>query len=209
MSVTLPVAAICVVLTVLVAPVETVPPDRIQSLAVRGPLRVLPELDIDPDVYADERLTAAPVSVMSTDFVAVELNVVAEPVREEADTETPPAVPRRDELEALTMDDIQDAVRTTGLPMPAASELEVLHIERPVYPRRAIELGVEGRLEIALLVDEHGRVIYARAIDPDRLPLLEGAATEAAYRYLFRPYLVRGAPTSFWVRIPFEFRLLS
>ncbi len=199
----------CLLLTVLFAPVKTVPPDHIRSLAVRGPLRVLPELDIDPDVYTDERLTAAPVSVMSTDFVAVELRYVVEPLREEADAEPPPAVPQRDQLEALTMDDIQDAVRTTGLPLPAASELEVLHVERPVYPRRAIEMGVEGLLEIALLVDEQGRVIYARAIEPDRYPLLERAATDAAYRYLFKPYFVRGAPTSFWVRIPFEFRLLS
>lgn len=209
MSVTLPIATTCLLLTLLIAPVETVPPDRIESLGLRGPLRVLPELDIDPDVYADTRLTAAPLSFMSTDFVAIELSYVAEPLLEEPDAEPPAVVPEREQLEALTMDDIQDAVRTTGLPLPAASELEVLHVERPVYPRRAIEMGVEGRLEIALLVDEHGRVIYARAIEPDRYPLLERAATDAAYRFLFKPYVLRGVPTPFWVRIPFEFRLLS
>lgn len=209
MSVTLPLAASWVLLAVRLTPIQSPPPEQIQSLALRGAFHVLPELDIDPDVFSDDRLTAAAVSVMPTDFVAVELRPVAEPMREDPLAEPPPAVPERDRLEAITLDDIQDAVRTTGLPLPAASELEVLHVERPVYPRRAIELGVEGRLEIALLVDERGRVIFARPIEEDRYPLLERAAQEAAYRYLFKPYLVRGSPTPFWVRIPFEFRLLS
>ena len=39
-----------------------------------------------------------------------------------SNAEPPAAVPEREQLEALTMDDIQDAVRTTGLPLPAASE---------------------------------------------------------------------------------------
>jgi len=82
-------------------------------------------------------------------------------------------------------------------------------VERPVYPRLAIEQGIEGLVEIALLSNQRGHVVFARALEENRYPLLERAAVDAAYRYLFRPYLVRGNPTPFWVRIPFEFRLLS
>ncbi len=209
MSVTLPVALSFMMSALLLTPVERTPPQTVRSIALRGAFHVLPELDIDPDAYSQERLTAAPVSVMSSDFVAVELRYTVEPQMEERPAEPPPAVPQRDRLEALTLDDIQDAVRTTGLPLPAASDLEVLHLERPIYPRRAIELGVEGRVEIAMLVDEEGRVVFARAMEEARYPLLEASALEAAYRYLFRPYSVGGVATPFWVRIPFEFRLLS
>ncbi len=210
MAATLPAAAVFLVATLLLVPGEEVTALRHQALmGIRGPMRVLPELDIQPEEESERRLTAAPRMAMPVDFVAVELDYALNPEAEKKVPEPRPLLEAQDPVEVLTSDNVQDAIRTTGLPVPAQSELEVLHVARPLYPREAVRREIEGRVTVMLLVGRDGSVSQTYVLDPGRFPLLETAAREAARRYVFRPYTVDGKTTPFWVRLPFDFHLVG
>ncbi len=210
MAVTLPVAALALTTVLFLVPAERVTALQRRTVGIRGPMRILPELDIVPEEESERRLTAARVEVPRSDFVALELVYDREVEPEKRPEPVPkPEVAKEDKVEFLTSDDAGDAVRTTGLPVPAQSELEVTHVERPVYPPSAIHLGIEGTVEILMLVDRDGRVNQVYVVDPHKVPLLERAAVEAAYKYRFKPYLVNGTPSLFWVKLPFTFHLVG
>ena len=208
--VSLVLAGLVLAAILYLTPAERLSALRDARLAQRGPLRILPQLDIIPEEESPRRLTAAPVSVTPADFVALDI-VYRTRVTENPVEPVPPPVPqlaRQDPFDFPTVDDLRQAVRTTGLPVPARSELVVLHVERPVYPRQAVDLNIQGTVELMLLVDAGGKVSQVFVVNPNRHPFLERSAVEAAHRFLFGPYLVRGKPTPFWVRLPFVFRLI-
>jgi TonB family protein len=209
MVVTLPLAAIllAVGLVTLPSPHQAILQKR--TVGLKGPLHILPELDITPEELSERRLTAAPRNAATADFVAVELDLVPDRPEEAEEPVPPPKVLDRKQVEVLTTDNVQDAIRTTGLPVPAQTDLEVLYAARPVYPAEAVLREIEGSVEVLLLVDRQGSVTVAYVVNPGRKPLLEEAARRAALRYIFRPYKVNGEPTPFWVRLPFEFHLVS
>jgi TonB family protein len=63
----------------------------------------------------------------------------------------------------------------------------------PNYPDKARRAGVQGPVQIEVVVDEHGDVISAKAAGGD--PVLHEAALEAAQQWKFQPFLVRGKPS--------------
>jgi TonB family protein len=78
---------------------------------------------------------------------------------------------------------------------PIASGLlnnKALSKPAPVYPRAAVASGVEGMVNVQLLVDESGKVISAQAVSGH--PLLREAAATAAYQARFSPTLFEGLP---------------
>ncbi len=209
MRITLPLAAILLAVGLMTLPSPHPAIYRDRTVGFKGPLHIMPELDITPEELSERRLTAAPRNASAADFVAVEIDLVPDE-REMAEEPVPLPKPLdKDQVEVLTTDNVQDAIRTTGLPVPAQTDLEVLFAARPVYPAMAVLREIEGRVEVLLLVDRQGSVTVAYVVDPGRKPLLEEAARRAARRYIFRPYKVNGEPTPFWVRLPFEFHLVS
>jgi protein TonB len=78
---------------------------------------------------------------------------------------------------------------------------------KPAYPSMAMDAGIEGTVLVHVLVDRNGRVAEVRANRDRTVPILEGAALEAARRWVFRPALSNGHAVAVWVTIPFEFRL--
>jgi TonB family protein len=58
-----------------------------------------------------------------------------------------------------------------------------------------------------VIIDENGRVVSARVIDSDAIEVLEDAALEAAYKFLFRPARQGDVPVKCRVVIPFSFAL--
>ncbi len=213
MSFTVPLALASLVVVLYSVPAERITALQEPRVAQSGPLRILPQLDIVPDEESPRRLTAAPVSATPADFVA--LDIVYETEEREEPVEplpVPTPVPemiRDDPFDFSTLDDLQTAVKTTGLPVPAQAELEVIHVERPIYPPRAVQLNIQGTVEVMLLVGADGRVSQVFVVEPETYPLLESAAVEAAQRFLFKPYQVGGRATPFWVRLPFMFNLVA
>jgi TonB family protein len=60
----------------------------------------------------------------------------------------------------------------------------------PIYPPMAKQMKVSGAVQVAITIDENGRVIEAKAISGP--PMLQAAAEEAARRWVFRPTRVDG-----------------
>jgi protein TonB len=78
---------------------------------------------------------------------------------------------------------------------------------KPAYPELAREARVEGRVQVRVLVGREGNVLDARVEKGLSIPLLDGAALEAARRWRFSPGRTNGHPVACWVSIPFQFSL--
>jgi protein TonB len=77
----------------------------------------------------------------------------------------------------------------------------------PEYPDFAREAGLEGTVQVKVLVDEQGNVIEAQVVSSDVWPSMERAAVEAAKKCRFKPAFQRTTPVKAHVVIPFEFLL--
>lgn len=71
-------------------------------------------------------------------------------------------------------------------------EQRVISKPAPVYPSTAVAVKVSGTVEVWVMVDETGRVGFARALSGN--PLLQEAAVDAAYQARFAPALLDGLP---------------
>ena len=210
LGICLPLALGVLVLGAIILPEEAVIAPRQHLVGQEGPLLVIPQVDIDPEEYDEMSTTAAPASAPPTDFVSVELDYAVDPHQEPVPL--PSVVPERfnEELfEFSDRDDVQYAMRTTGHPVLAETDYVLIHKEIPMYPRDAWLGGIEGEITILMLVNTRGRVAQAYVVTPDKFPLLEQAATEAVYRWLFKPHTVDGILTPFWIRVPFAFELIN
>lgn len=72
-----------------------------------------------------------------------------------------------------------------AIKMEHIPEEAVIRRVQPAYPRRAVELGIEGVVSVAVLVDETGVVRRACAFSGPRA--LQGPAEKAALGWRFQP----------------------
>jgi TonB family protein len=77
----------------------------------------------------------------------------------------------------------------------------------PVYPPTARMMGAYGVVKVQVTISEAGRVIDAKAISGHQA--LRPAAVEAAYKWVFKPTTVNGAPIKVQGILTFNFRRLS
>jgi protein TonB len=83
---------------------------------------------------------------------------------------------------------------------------ELVESTKPRYPDLARKAEVEGVVKVKITIDETGRVIAAW-VEKSDAPILNDAAVEAAYRFMFRPALQRGIPVKATIGLTFEFRI--
>jgi len=81
------------------------------------------------------------------------------------------------------------------------------YFEAPKYPSLARDAGIEGIVNVKVLVGEDGRVISAVVLSSDVTPDMERAAVEAALKCRFKPAKQRTVPVKANVMIPFGFQL--
>lgn len=98
------------------------------------------------------------------------------------------------------------AVPATGVPNTAVN-LETLRTWPIPYPRRARAGGIEGDVELLVLVGTDGlpREIKVSASSGNRE--LDAAAVRAIKRWIFKPYQLDGTPREVWAAVPVKFRL--
>lgn len=75
----------------------------------------------------------------------------------------------------------------------------------PIYPDEARNAGVQGKVEVAVLVCEHGRVVQSRVVSS--IPALDDAAVTCLKHWVFEPRVVDGTPVSTWALFPIKFTL--
>jgi protein TonB len=74
----------------------------------------------------------------------------------------------------------------------------------PVYPRLALEAGVQGVVILEATIDPRGRVVNATVLRG--LPMLDEAALEAVRQWVYTPTLLGGVPTPVIMTVTVNFR---
>ena len=83
------------------------------------------------------------------------------------------------------------------------AERHLIETVQPTYPPLARVAGLEGPVRLEVLVNPDGKV--ARTVQTSGHPLLIRAASDAADKYTYRPFIVNGkaVPAIFWIEIDF------
>jgi TonB family protein len=92
-----------------------------------------------------------------------------------------------------------------------SEDVVAINVVQPVYPRRAYDDDIEGRVAAVALLDTTGRVIEVQvqvlmenpAVGRD----LGEAVSDAVWRSKFRPYRVQGAAIEVWVKFTYNFTI--
>lgn len=82
-------------------------------------------------------------------------------------------------------------------------KLEAIKVEKPVYPLKARQEGIQGEVWLKRLVATSGDVEHVEVISGD--PLLAKAATKAAKRWKFKPFIRDGRAVEVATKLPFDF----
>jgi TonB family protein len=96
---------------------------------------------------------------------------------------------------------------SVGVPGGVSKDItpgEVLVKPQPVYPSIAKQINASGEVQVAIVIDENGRVIEAKAVKGH--PVLRAAAEDAARKWVFKPTLLDGKPVSHTGTLIFVFR---
>lgn len=94
------------------------------------------------------------------------------------------------------------------LPTVQSEDVIVRAVARPSYPPEAIEKGIEGIVVVVAFVNTLGEVEDV-ALERSVAAPLDEEAVRAAYRTLFEPYLPGGRLQPVFVRIRYNFELVS
>jgi protein TonB len=77
----------------------------------------------------------------------------------------------------------------------------------PVYPYRARERGIEGAVQVKLLVNADGSVSRIQILDARPAGLFEEAVLKALPQWRFQPGVIDGQPVTAWVVTTLHFTL--
>jgi protein TonB len=93
----------------------------------------------------------------------------------------------------------------TGPVMDYDAAPRPIKITRPQYPQEAFVKKVEGTVVVEILIDSQGRVVRARVIQS--VPLLDAAALQTVYQWIFQPAVKHGRPVPTIAHAPVAFRI--
>jgi protein TonB len=155
------------------------------------------------------KLGAEPASTPNTPAKAPDSLTKAPPPNPPDAVETAPALAALSAGSETTLGALLSA--SNNLPQPAFKVSQGLSggtIERrvnPIYPRKALERRLEGRVLLQAVVTEDGRVRVLKVVNGD--PLLARAAMEAVAQWRYRPYRLNGKPIQKPTDITLVFKL--
>jgi TonB family protein len=109
---------------------------------------------------------------------------------------TAPAQP-----DGISSSEIAGAVRVA----PAVMESKLVDSRVPAYPDSAKIQGVEGSVVMQAIISRDGTVKHVHVIEGDSR--LRNSATEAVYKWRYRPYMVNGQPVDVLTTITVDFDL--
>jgi protein TonB len=93
----------------------------------------------------------------------------------------------------------------TGPVLDYDSPPRPIKITRPQYPQEAFIKKVEGTVLVEILIDSQGRVTRARVLQS--IPLLDAAAIQTVYQWVFQPAVKHGRPVPTIAQAPVAFRI--
>ena len=107
----------------------------------------------------------------------------------------------RTPTEDISSADLAGAVKVT----PAVMDAHLIASRVPVYPETAKIDGVEGSVVLQAIISTGGTVKRVHVLQGDSR--LRSAATEAVYKWRYRPYLLNGQPVEVATTITVDFDL--
>jgi TonB family protein len=87
---------------------------------------------------------------------------------------------------------------------PAVMRANLVRSRAPAYPRAARVEHVGGSVVVKAIISRSGAVEDVRVIEGN--PLLRGAASEAIYKWRFKPYLLNGQPVKVATTLTVDFK---
>ena len=93
----------------------------------------------------------------------------------------------------------------TGPVMDYDSAPRPIKITRPQYPQEAFVKKIEGTVVVEILIDTQGKVVRARVIQS--VPLLDAAALQTVYQWVFQPAVKHGRPVPTIAHAPVACRI--
>lgn len=93
----------------------------------------------------------------------------------------------------------------TGPVLDYDSPPKPIKITRPQYPQEAFVKKVEGTVTVEITIDSTGRVVRARVINS--VPMLDAAALQTVYQWVFSPAIKHGRPVPTIAHAPVAFRI--
>jgi protein TonB len=82
---------------------------------------------------------------------------------------------------------------------------KAVSLPKPSYPAEARAAKVSGRIQVDVVIDEKGRVVWAKAVAGH--PMLRDAARKAACRARYSPAMISGRPIKTETIINYNFAL--
>ena len=92
-----------------------------------------------------------------------------------------------------------------GVVMDYDQPPRAIKITQPKYPPDAFVKKIEGTVEVEILIDSTGRVAKARVVRS--IPLLDAAALQTVYQWVFAPAIKGGRPVATVASAPVTFRI--
>ena len=86
---------------------------------------------------------------------------------------------------------------------------ELLMLVPPVYPKEAQKKGLEGTVDLRVLVTEQGTVDKVEVTTSSGHSDMDRAAVDAAKRTRFRPAIRNGERVAMWINYPIQFALTN
>lgn len=93
----------------------------------------------------------------------------------------------------------------TGPEMDYESPPRPIKITRPQYPQGAFDKKIEGTVLVEIMIDSSGRVVRARVLQS--VPMLDAAAIQTVYQWIFQPAVKHGRPVATIAQAPVSFRI--
>jgi protein TonB len=80
-----------------------------------------------------------------------------------------------------------------------------IRLTKPQYPQDAFVKKIEGTVEVEIVIDITGNVVFAKVVRS--IPLLDAAAVQTVYQWKFQPAMKHGRPVSTRATAPVTFRI--
>ena len=95
-------------------------------------------------------------------------------------------------------------LQTVGVSQGVSQGL-VLKRVQPKYPASALEMRIEGSVDLLATIGKNGNISGLKILKGD--PQLAHAAAEAVKQWKYKPYLLNGEPVEIQTQITVDFKL--
>lgn len=113
------------------------------------------------------------------------------------------------DLGGVVMEDIQASIAGYRDAVEESTMPAFLYRKKLEYPKSAIKKGIEGKIFVAVLIDEKGKPVKAKVLKriPEEYTGFDAAGVDMVMQSTYSPSTVKGSPVKTWLTVPLVFSL--